>query len=90
VRLDLVDTAERRKAPADRLRKVQLGARLLGAERDLQDLAQLGFHRPAVPGGAHAQRLSQFGINIADGQRCHFSFYFRTSSLYAMQASTAS
>jgi hypothetical protein len=84
VRLDLVNAAQWQEPPADRLCEVRLRAPLLGAERLLQDVAQLGFHRPAVPGGAHTQFFPQFGIDIADGQRRHSGSRINTPSLYAM------
>lgn len=61
MRFDLVGTAQRQEAAADRLGKVRLRVRLLDPESFLEDLAQLGFHRPAAPRGAHANSPEETG-----------------------------
>ena len=83
-----IDTAERGKAPTDRLGQVRLGLIAITGHGFAQDRARLGFHRSAVPGGAQPQPLFHRRIDIADRQgghrgleRCHESILYKMLTL---------
>jgi len=57
------DASERREPPSNRFREIELRS-FLSAQNILEDEAQLGLHRPTVPGRANAQLLPQHGIEL--------------------------
>ena len=84
--------------PSGRKRRRMASARFGSARfsppsASFKDVAKLGFHRPAVAGGAHTQLFLQRGVNVADGKGRHPGFrsvphHMPTS--YAMHALNSS
>jgi len=70
VGLQIRDLAEWNETAADRIGQIGF-TRLLAAQRVAENFAQLGCHRAAIAGSAHALPLLHRGIDIADRQRDH-------------------